>query len=134
MLLREGLRSMQSDGSRVNDLRREDQPFFEEHTVLARSLGELSVNSNQLFEMLFLVGHLNPSYAAPLLVFFKVIPRTMDADEMMALSQSPEDAAERYPFLLEAESDDDRSTRQIKRFLRALYLAWVLKVRLLLDV
>lgn len=134
MLLREGLRSMQSDGSRVNDLRREDQPFFEEHSVLARSLGELSVNSNQLFEMLFLVGHLNPSYAAPLLVFFKAIPRTMDADEMMALSQSPEDAGERYPFLLAVEPDDDGSIRQIKRFLRALYLAWVLNVRLLLDV
>ena len=102
--------------------------------LLARQLGELVINSNQLFEMMFLLGHIRPSYAAMLLVFFNAIHRDLDADEIMALSVSPEDVLEKYPFLLRPESDDDTTVKQIKQFIQALYVAWVLNVRLLLDV
>jgi hypothetical protein len=36
--------------------------------------------------------------------------------------------------LLKPADDDDASITQIKQFFRALYLAWGLNVRLLLDV
>ncbi len=134
ILLRQGLSEMKSDGNSVISMRAEGQPFFQERGVLVRKLGEITVNTNQLFEMLFLSGHIKPSYAAMLLVLFHIIPREMNADELMELSKSPEDGFDRYPFQLKPEPDDDNSLTQFKRFFRALYLAWGLNVRLLLDV
>lgn len=134
MLLRQGIQEFKSSGQSVNAMRAPDQPFFEEQQVMARQMGELLINTNQLFEMLFLLGHIRPSYAAMLLIFFNAIRRDMDADEIMALSPSPEDVLEKYPFLIQPEADDNASLTQIKGFLQALYVAWVLNVRLLLDV
>lgn len=134
MLLRQGLQEFKAAGEAVNSMRAEGQPFFQEKGVLVRQLGEYIVNTNQLFEMLFLLGHIKPSYGATVLMFFNVIRRNMDADEIMALAPSPEDVIERYPMQLKPEDNDDASIRQFKQFLRAIYLAWVLNVRLLLDV
>lgn len=134
MLLRQGLQEFKAAGEAVNSMRAEGQPFFQERGVLVRQLGEYIVNTNQLFEMLFLLGHIKPSYGATLLMFFNVIRRNMDADEIMNLAPSPEDVTERYPMQLKPEPDDDASIRQFKQFLQALYLAWALNVRLLLDV
>ncbi len=134
MLLRQGLQEFKAAGEAVNSMRADGQPFFQEKGVLVRQLGEYIVNTNQLFEMLFLLGHIKPSYGATLLMFFNVIRRNMDADEIMALAPSPEDVVERYPMELKPEENDDESIRQFKQFLRAIYLAWVLNVRLLLDV
>jgi hypothetical protein len=134
LLLRQGIEEFKRDGSNITPMRAEGQPYFQEKGVLVRSLGEFMVNTNQLFEMVFLLGHIRPSYAAMILLFFKAIPRDMDANAIMDLSRSPEDAFERYPFLLKPEPDDDRTITEYKLFLRALYLAWGLNVRLLLDV
>lgn len=134
MLMRQGLREFKASGEAVNSMRAEGQPFFQEKGVLVRQLGEYIVNTNQLFEMLFLLGHIKPSYGATLLMFFNVIRRDMSADEIMALAPSPEDVIERYPLLLKPDETDDTSTERFKMFLRALYVAWVLNVRLLLDV
>jgi hypothetical protein len=134
LLLKESLAEFKSDGNLVNQMRAPGQPYFQEAGVLVRGLGELKVNTNQVFEILFLLGHIKPSYAAMLLIFFGAIRRDMNADEMMALSKSPDDVFENYPFLLKPEPDDDGSITQVKQFFRALYLAWGLGVRLLLDV
>ncbi|MBI1277299.1 MAG: hypothetical protein GC179_04140 [Anaerolineaceae bacterium] len=134
MLLRQGLQEFKAAGEAVGSMRAEGQPFFQEKGTLVRQLGEYIVNTNQLFEMLFLLGHIKPSYGATLLMFFNVIRRNMDADEIMNLAPSPEDVTERYPMQLKSEPDDEASIRQFKQFLRALYLAWALNVRLLLDV
>lgn len=134
MLLRQGLQEFKAAGEAVNSMRAEGQPFFQERGVLVRQLGEMIVNTNQLFEMLFLLGHIRPSYGATLLMFFNVIRRNMDADEIMNLAPSPEDVTEVYPMLTKPEETDDASIRQFKQFLQAIYLAWALNVRLLLDV
>lgn len=134
MLLRQGVQEFKSSGQSVNAMRAPDQPFFEDQQVMARQLGELLINTNQLFEMMFLLGHIRPSYAAMLLIFFNGIRRDLDADEIMRLAQAPEDVLDRYPFLIQPEPDDDASLTQIKQFLQALYVAWALNVRLLLDV
>lgn len=134
LLLRQGLQEMNSDGTSVHVMRGEDQPYFQEKGMLARSIGELAINSNQVFEMLFVSGHIRPMYAAMLLLIFKCIRRDMEADEVMLVSKSPDDAFEKYPFLMTPDADDDNSIRQLKQFFRALYLSWGLEVRLLLDV
>jgi hypothetical protein len=134
LLLRQGVEEFKSDGSRVTAMRGTGQPYFKEQGVLARSMGEFVITTNQVFEMLFLLGHISPSYAAMLLIFFKVIRRDMEAMEIMNLSKSLEDGFERYPFLFKPEPDDDETITQLKRFFRALYLAWGLNARLRLDV
>ncbi len=134
LLLRQALDEFKLNGSSINTMRSPDQPYFQERGVLARGLGEFIMNTNQVFEMLFTLGHIRPSFAAMLLLMFGAIPRDMEADIVMELSKSPDNVFELYPFLLTPAADDDESITQIKRFFRALYLAWGLNVRLLLDV
>jgi hypothetical protein len=134
-LLRQQLADMGVDGTLVNTMRLPDQPFFEEQQILAKQLGEYGVSTNQLFQLLFLAGGaIKPGYAAALLVVFKAIRRDLEAPELMTLTQSPEDAFERYPFLMTPTPEDDQSISQYKDFFKALWLAWGLKVPLLLDV
>jgi hypothetical protein len=134
LLLRQAVEEFKNDGSSVNPLRTAGQTYFQEQGVLVRGLGEFNINTNQVFEILFTLGHIRPSFASVLLLLFAAIPRDLEADETMALSKSPEDVFERYAFLLTPADDDDASITQIKLFFRALYLAWGLNVRLLLDV
>jgi hypothetical protein len=134
LLLRQALEEFKMDGSSINAMRAAGQPYFQEGGVLMRGLGEFTMNTNQVFEMLFTLGHIRPSFAAMLLLMFGVISRDMEADKVMELSKSPDDAFEHYPFLLTPATDDDASITQFKQFFRALYLAWGLNVRLLLDV
>jgi hypothetical protein len=134
LLLKQAVEEFKNDGSTVNPLRAAGQTYFQEMGVLVRGLGEFNINTNQVFEILFTLGHIRASFASVLLLLFHAIPRDMDADEIMSLSKSPEEVFERYPFILEPADDDDNSITQIKRFFRALYLAWGLNVRLLLDV
>lgn len=134
LLLRQAVEEFKNDGSSVNPLRAAGTTYFKEQGVLVRGLGEFNINTNQVFELLFTLGHIRPSFASVLLLLFNVIQRDLDADEIMRLSRSPEDAFEQYPFLLAPEEDDDTSLTQLKEFFRALYLAWGLNTRLLLDV
>lgn len=134
LLLRKGVEDFGYDGSSVKPLRGEELPYFEETGVLARLMGEFHITSNQVFEMTFTLGHIQPSHAGVLLLFYKAIRRDLDADAIMNISQAPADARERYPFLLKLKDGDDRTVRQLKIFLHALYVAWTLDVRLLLDV
>ncbi len=134
LLLRKGIEDFGYDGGSVKPLRGEVQTYFEETGVLARLMGEFHITTNQVFEMTFTVGHIQPSHAGVLLLFFHAITRDLDADAIMTISQAPADAHERYPFLLQPEDGDDRTIRQLKAFLYALYVAWTLNVPLLLDV
>jgi hypothetical protein len=134
LLLRRSLEELANDGSDLDGLRAEGQPYFQERSALVRKFGEFAISANQVFRMLFLMGTIQPSYGALLLIFFGAIRRNLEADELMSLSASPEDAFERYPFQLRAEASDDASILQLKRFFRAVYTAWGLNVRLLLDV
>jgi hypothetical protein len=134
MLLRQAIEEFKNDGSSVSPLRAAEQTYFQERGVLVRGLGEFNINTNQVFELLFTLGHIRPSFASVLLLLFGAIRRDLEADEIMALSKSPDNAFDKYPYILAPAVDDDASITQLKRFFRALYLAWGLNVRLLLDV
>ncbi len=134
LLLRRGIEEFGYDGSSVQALRGGESPYFEEQDQFARQMGEFSITTNQVFEMIFTLGHIQPSHAGVLLLFFNAIRRDLDADAIMHISQAPEDVYERYPFQLALEDGDDRSVRQIKQFFYALYVAWSLNLPLLLDV
>jgi len=133
MLLRRGIADFQYDGSSAVPLRDGSGIYFENDVAASRQLGELSINANQLFEMVFLVGNLNPNHGAMLLLFLRAIDRDLEANAIMQLVPAAADARQKHPFRLSI--DDANSTiAELKAFLYALYIAWTLNVALILDV
>lgn len=134
MLLRQGVREFEYSGDSVNPLRQASDTYFEARDVLKRRLGEFTIDANQVFEMLFAVGHIGSNHAALLLLFFNAISRELEANQIMEIAPAPSDADKKHPFLLQPEKDDDTTIEELKDFFRALHLAWRLNVRVLLDV
>lgn len=134
LLLRQGILKFKYDGSSVRLLRAAGTTHFSEQRTIQRELGELTVNSDQVFEMTFLLGHIQPNHAGILLLFFNAIHRDMEADEIMNIGTMPPELREQFDFRITVSAEDDPTTAEIKQFLYALYLAWQLDVQMLLDV
>lgn len=134
MLLRQGVRDLEYDGSTAQPLREDDTTIFADQRTIFRALGELVITNNQVFEMVFLVGHLQPNHAGILLLFFDAIPRRLEAPDIVNIGTMPLAAREQVRFMIGPEADDDQTITELKEFLYALYLAWQLDVTLLLDV
>jgi hypothetical protein len=138
LLLRQGVQEMGYDGDAVRALR-VNPAYFEERRVMGRDMAEFVISADQVFEMLFLLGILQPAHAGVLLLFFNVIRRDLEAGEIQRIMRTggatidADEIAARYPFLLEERDDDDRSVAQFKAFFRALHTAWRLNVPLLVD-
>lgn len=136
LLLRQGVQEMGYDGESVKPLRA-DTTYFEERRVAGRDLVEFVFTANQAFEMLFLLGDVQPAHAAILLLMFGAIPRAVDAAEIVSIMNRrlpPDEIATRYPFQMVAREHDDDTIVQFKAYFYALYRAWLLGVPLLLDV
>jgi hypothetical protein len=131
LLLKDGLEVFQYDGQTVAPLRL-DPTYFEARVPAFRNLGEFVVNANQIFEMVFMVGDVNPNHAAILMLFFKAIPRDLPAERITGLSRMSADP-DGLPFQHITRDDDENTIRQLKEFLQALYLAWTLDVLLGVD-
>lgn len=134
MLLRQGVREFGYDGTTVNPLRAASDAYFEARQPANRRLGEMTIDANQVFEMMFGVGNIQPNHAALLLLFAHAIPRTIEADAIMNIAPAPPDVASKHPFLLQEDANDDRTIAELKAFFRALYMAWSLHVPVVLDV
>jgi hypothetical protein len=134
MLLRQGIKDLDYDGSAALPLREADSAIFADPRTIYRTLGELTVNNNQIFEMVFLVGHIQPNHAGILLLFFGAVTRQLEAQEIMAMGTMPPPQREQVPFQIGPEPGDDSTIAELKEFLYGLYLAWQLDVPLLLDV
>ena len=79
LLLRQGVQELGYDGASVAPLRA-DPTYFEEHRLPGRDLTEFIFTGNQMFEMLFLVGAIQPSHAGMLLLLLGAIRREIEAD------------------------------------------------------
>ncbi len=134
LLLKQGVEEFKYDGSSLAPMRQAGDEYFEVRGMLSRRLGEFRITNDQVFEMLFLLGHIQPPHAGVVLLFFNAISRELNADQIMKISRAPQDAASRFPFQHKPAPDDDRTISEFKGFLHALYIAWSLNVRLLLDV
>ncbi len=138
LLLRQGVQELGYDGASVAPLRA-DPTYFEEHRLPGRDLTEFIFTGNQMFEMLFLVGAIQPSHAGMLLLLLGAIRREIEADQIVRIMThqlTDDEIARDYPFLLTADRSEfgDATIRQITAFLRALYAAWRLNVPVGLDV
>lgn len=134
LLLRQGIIDLNYDGSTVKPLRAAGTTHFSEQRTIQRVLGEITVDSDQVFEMTFLLGHIQPNHAGILLLFFNAIRRDLETDEIMRIGTMPPDQRAEYDFRITVSASDDPTTAELKQFLYALYLAWQLNMRLLLDV
>lgn len=134
LLLRQGVRDLRYDGSTVVPLRAASRTHFAEEHIIRHQLGELTMTSDQVFEMTFLLGNIQPNHAGILLLFFGAIRRDLEAADIMNIGSLPPDERAQFNFLIQFSNDDDATTHEIKHFLHALYAAWRLNVPLLLDV
>lgn len=121
-------------GATARHFRNQSGVIFGTPETLGREFPEMKITTDQLFELMFLLGHIQPKRAVMILMYMGAIRRDMEANELMAMTPAPPDAAERYPLLIEHSPDDDYSIRDFKHFLRALYAAWLLDRELILDV
>lgn len=133
LLLKQGVDRFLYDGQQIAMLRQQDDIYFESRKAAERRLGEFTIDSNQVFEMCFTVGDIIPNHASILLLFFRAIHRDLESDIIMNLAPAAPDAAEVHPFIIQQESYDDPTIFDLKGFLHALYIAWLLDVNLLVD-
>lgn len=134
LLLRRGIEDFKYDGSAVRPLRAAGTTHFADQRAPMRALGEFAVSADQVFEMTFLLGNIQPNHGGVLLLFFHAIRRDLEAHQIMQIGQMPLAERAQFPFLPKLQQNDDQTTSELKQFLHALYTAWRLDVPLLLDV
>jgi len=135
LLLRNTVMEYVFNRAEVKVMRESPGVFFETGERFARRIEDVQITTDQVFEMLFLQEVIKPAHAALLLLFFGAIPRDMDAEALMALTQMGADEQPKpVPFLLEDALSDDESITSLKNFFHALYTAYQLNVTLSLDV
>ena len=133
LLLKQTIEEWPNPGVAAAPIRRSPGVIVESAEVATRRIGEIRLNANFMFEMIFMRPAINPLYATMLLLLFGVITRDLEIDEIRQLVPAPPDYLIRYPCLLVPEPDDDESIDALKRLLYALYTAWGLNVPLSLD-
>jgi hypothetical protein len=135
LLVRQGIKEFRYDGRTARALRDAGRAHFAEDRTIYRALGELTVTSDQVFEMTFLVdGPIQPNHAGVLLLFYGAINRQLEADTIMRIGSMSAEERAAFPLLIEPDDHDDQTTAELRGFLAALYIAWRLDVQLLLDV
>jgi hypothetical protein len=131
LLLSRTMRDFNFNNEHVAAMRDRPGVFFETAERFGKTLEDAQINTNQIFEMLFLSERIHPEHGVLLLLFFGAIPREIDAEALMDYSQP---GTRQIAFLLKPESDDDESITALKGFFEALYIAHGLNVSLSLDV
>ncbi len=136
LLLRQGVQEMGYTGDTVRSLRA-NPVYFEERRVIGRDMVEFLFTADQVFEMLFLLGNIQPAHAGMMLLFFNAVPRAVEADvivKIMNKQLTREEIEAKFPFQMQVEEVDDPTVAEIKRFFYALWCAWRLNVQVILDV
>ncbi len=133
LLLKQTLHDSPGLGSDAAPARDDSNIIFETGDVFARRLGEIALTTNQVFEMLFLIGSILPTYGAMLMLFFGVIDRNLEANAIQNLTPAPDDWQTRFPFMMLAHDDDDDTRSAFKRFFGYIYIAYGLNVSLSID-
>jgi hypothetical protein len=131
-LLVRGLGEFGWDGATTAKLRAAGDTYFESrvaHGVRWEGPnGTIEISSDQLFQMMFLVGHLAPTHALMLALFFGVIPHDTSLHDL-------KDGAGRARVLAGAQVavESDPEIEQLAAFLRTLAVAARLELPILID-
>jgi len=131
-LLVRGLAEFGWDGAPAAKMRASGTTFFESRAPYGVRWespdGVIEISSDQLFQMMFLVGNLAPTHCLMLALFTGVIPHDTSLHD---LKDEPGRARVLAAASVPSESDPD--IEQLAAFLRALALAARLEVPILVD-
>jgi hypothetical protein len=120
------------DGGEAEKMRDDDQTFFESDAAFGLSYGEggdaFQIDTDQLFHMLFHVGHIGSTHAFMCCLFLGMIPHDTDVD---ALSDPAARAAVLSTAI--APQPPGEACEPLARFLHALLTAARLDVDVLID-
>ena len=131
-LLVRGLGEFGWDGAPTAKLRAAGDTYFESRVAYGVRWespdGSIDISSDQLFQMMFLVGHLAPTHSLMLALFCGVIPHDTSLHDLKDAEGRSRALARSY---LAPEPDPD--IEQVAAFLRALAVAARLEVPILID-
>ncbi len=131
-LLVRGLREFGWDGAPTAKLRAMGMTFFESRVPYgvrwSSDEGAIEISSDQLFQMMFLVGHLSPTHCLMLALFLGVIPHDTSVYAL-------KDQVGRNHALAAGHVDaqPDPDAEQLAAFLRTLATAARLEASILID-
>ena len=136
VLLARGLGEFGWDGAPVARLRAHGTTFFESRAPYGvrwrsgheASTGAIEVSSDQLFQMMFLVGDLAPTHSLMLALFCGVIPHDTSLHDL----KDP-DGRTRALGAAEIPAHPDPEIEQLAAFLRTLVIAARLEVPIVID-
>lgn len=120
------------DGSHTRRLREHGETFFRQGQGIERRWDSgFALTSDQVWHLLFGVGHLSPAHTLMCALFVDVIPHATSPE---ALEQATRDTALVAGHALRYEiRHDDVQIAELARFFRAMGLAAALNVNLLID-
>jgi hypothetical protein len=131
-LLARGLSELGWDGAPAETLRNAGATYFESRAPYGvrwqDSAGTIEISSDQLFQMMFMVGELAPSHCLMLALFCGVLPHDIDIADLR-------DSEGRTRALASASvaPEEDADIEQLAAFLRTLALAARLDVSIAID-
>jgi hypothetical protein len=131
-LLVRGLAEFGWDGAPTAKLRSAGQTFFESRVPYGVRWespdGVIEISSDQLFQMMFMVGNLQPTHCLMLALFFGVIPHDTSLHDL-----KDDDGRTRALAAANVATEADADIEQLAAFLRALAVAARLDVPILVD-
>lgn len=131
-LLVRGLGEFQWDGAPVAKLRAAGDTFFESRVAYGvrweATDGNVEISSDQVFQMLFMVGSIAPTHALMMALFLGVIPHDTPLHALKDLPSRARTLAQSY---LPPETDPE--VEQLAAFLRALATGAQLEMPILVD-
>jgi len=131
-LLVRGLSEFRWDGAPAAKLRASGTTYFESRVAYGVRWqgddGTIEISSDQLFQMMFMVGHLAPTHCLMLALFFGVIPHDISIHEL-----KDTDGRTRALDTATVPSQADADTEQLAAFLRTLAVAARLETTVLID-
>jgi hypothetical protein len=131
-LLVRGLGEFGWDGAPTAKLRASGTTYFESRAPYGVRWqgddGTIEISSDQLFQMMFMVGNLAPTHCLMLALFFGVIPHDISLHDL-------KDDAGRTKALEDAQlaTESDADIEQLAAFLRTLAIAARLDATVLID-
>lgn len=131
-LLARGLGEFGWDGEPAGKLRQAGTTYFESRAPYGvrwqSEAGPIEISSDQVFQMMFMVGNLAPSHCLMLALFCGVLPHDITIAEL-----KDDEGRGRALAASELPTDPDPDIEQLAAFLRTLALAARLDVSVLID-
>lgn len=132
-MLRKAFNDFGWDGHYAEGLRTRGQTFFAGSAPQFRYWDDFSLSSDQIFDVLFGLGSLEPAHSQMLALFFGVIPHDISPFKLSKLTQDPASLADLANKRMAPVFGEHEQNASLRSFLRAVGIAAALNRRLLID-